>query len=178
MSWLERLKKPGMCPDPHPAKTTKVVSVVSVGSPPARSDGNRSDTPRQEDQGPPRLSLVLDAPEEGGLAGSMQQAGPGGGPDAYCWPASSAMNGAEIVTFMERTARFTDRGMRLPTAEALADRLVLRDREGDDRKTCMECRNMRRNGGCAVAHLAMPIGEMSLALQRCSQFFDAGKTWH
>jgi hypothetical protein len=131
-----------------------------------------------EDQEVPRLRLVLGAPDEDGPAESVQEADPGGDPDAYCWPASSAMNGAEIVTFMERIARFTDRGMRLAAAEVLADRLVLQDREGDDRKTCMECRNMRRNGGCAVAHLALPIGTVPLALQRCGQFLDAGATWH
>jgi len=49
--------------------------------------------------------------------------------DLACWPHSSAMNSVEIGTFMARLARFTNKGMAYDEAEALADKLVLRDRE-------------------------------------------------
>ncbi len=52
-------------------------------------------------------------------------------PDRWCWPHSSAMNGAEIDTFMLREAGFKAKGV--ADAEALADTLVIRDRELDDR---------------------------------------------
>ena len=61
-------------------------------------------------------------------------------PDGWCWPHSDAMNGAEIDTMMRRFELFTRRGMSTADAEALADRLVLRDRKGDARQTCAECR--------------------------------------
>ncbi len=49
-------------------------------------------------------------------------------PDRLCWPHTQAMNTAEIDTFTGRLATFTDRGLTLAEAEALADRLVVRDR--------------------------------------------------
>lgn len=49
-------------------------------------------------------------------------------PDRWCWPHSYAMNTEEIDTFAQRLAAFTSLGMNLNDAEALADRLVIRDR--------------------------------------------------
>ena len=63
-------------------------------------------------------------------------------PDRWCWPHTQAMNTAEIDTFMARLARFTDKGMALEAAEALADRLVARDREADARRVCLECAHL------------------------------------
>lgn len=54
-------------------------------------------------------------------------------PDRWCWPDGLAMNTAEIDTFTARLARFTDKGLTLAVAESLADGLVQRDREMDDR---------------------------------------------
>ncbi len=50
-------------------------------------------------------------------------------PDRYCWPHSSAMNTREIDLYSARLAKFTDMGVPHADAEALADKLVLRDRE-------------------------------------------------
>ena len=49
------------------------------------------------------------------------------------------MNSVEIKTFTARLARFTDKGLSLEDADASADKLVLRDRELDDRRLCLEC---------------------------------------
>ena len=62
------------------------------------------------------------------------------------------MNTAEIDTFTARLARFTDKGLNLHDAEALADKLVQRDRDEDDRRTCLECAHLQGVGrwGCAA----------------------------
>ena len=67
-------------------------------------------------------------------------------PDRWCWPHSEAINGREIDTFTARLARFTDKGLTLADAEQQADRLVIRDREGDDRGLCLECAHLHGAG--------------------------------
>lgn len=59
--------------------------------------------------------------------------------DRWCWPHSSAMNGGEIDTFIRRLSVFAKRGLSLDDRESLADRLVIRDRESDNRRACLEC---------------------------------------
>lgn len=58
--------------------------------------------------------------------------------DRWCWPHSSALTGSEIDTFTARLLHFGALGQG-DAAEVLADRLVLRDREMDDRRLCLEC---------------------------------------
>ena len=61
-------------------------------------------------------------------------------PDRWCWPHNSAINTAEIDAIAERTALFNRRGLAVLDAELLADKLVTRDREPDDRRLlCLEC---------------------------------------
>lgn len=67
-------------------------------------------------------------------------------PNRFCWPHSEAMNAQEIDTFTLRLARFTDKGMPLAQAEKAADRLVIRDRESDDRALCLECTHLKGAG--------------------------------
>jgi hypothetical protein len=69
-------------------------------------------------------------------------------PDGDCWPHSDAMNTTEIDAFTARLCRFTDKGLIVAFAERLADKLVIRDREGDDRRICLECQHL---GGYASA---------------------------
>ena len=49
------------------------------------------------------------------------------------------MNTTEMRTFTARLSCFTDRGLIVPFAESVADKLVIRDREVDDRQLCLEC---------------------------------------
>lgn len=103
-------------------------------------------------------------------------------PDRWCWPHSSAMNTAEIDTFTARLARFTDKGLTLADAEALADGLVQRDREMDDRHLCLECVHLRGGTGrwyCGNAVLAgigphaadaQLTSDLTHQLQRCAGF--------
>ena len=112
---------------------------------------------------------------------------PAADPDRWAWPHSAAMNGAEIDTFTERLARFTDKGLNLDDAEALADKLVRRDRESDDRRVCLECvylaghgagaircTNWQRAGVAVQARDARLSGAQIHRLQRCDGFKEIG----
>lgn len=163
MKWLDRLKKP-KAPDPHATETTETpqgttggVFVGFVAYPPA---------PFQK----------IEASEA-----ANDTTTPATDPDRWCWPHSEAMNGREIDTFTARLARFTDKGLTLADAEQQADRLVIRDREGDDRGLCLECAHLHgagrwRCGNWHRAEVATQLkdahlpGTLVLALQRCPGF--------
>ena len=103
-------------------------------------------------------------------------------PDRHCWPHTDAMNSQEIDTFTARLHRFTDKGMTLTEGEALADKLVTRDRELDDRRLCLECTHLAgyaQTFGCrAWQRAAIAIkardsglpGDLVRTLQRCDAF--------
>ena len=106
-------------------------------------------------------------------------------PDRWAWPHSDAWNTGEIELFNRRAALFARRGAGDVQAEAMADRLVRRDREEDDRHICHECRHLR--GGlpglsCGNGRAAgFPIltgmglaGDFTAMLQRCTGFAAAG----
>ena len=106
--------------------------------------------------------------------------------DRWCWPHSAAMTGAEIDNFTARLARFTDKRLGLDDAEALADKLVTRDRESDDRRLCLECfhlsgqsgktwdcRNWQRAGLAIRARDAQLSAVLVFQLQRCDGFMEA-----
>jgi hypothetical protein len=60
-------------------------------------------------------------------------------PDRWSWPHSPAATTSEVQTMAARLALFAARGLSLADAERLADKLLLRDREGDHRGACAEC---------------------------------------
>lgn len=64
-----------------------------------------------------------------------------------------------------RTELFQRHGWPLERAEAWADRLVERDTERDDRRLCVECRNLLHDWRCAQGGTV--VAEQ---LQRCDQF--------
>ena len=76
--------------------------------------------------------------------------------DAHCWPHSNAMNTAEINRMALRIGMFQRRGLELLQAEALADRCMLRDRDIDARRACIECKNFQSGGTCVAKQVAMP----------------------
>lgn len=152
MSWLARLKK--MDPSSvarHPASNADaLVNLDTPSMAPAAND----------------LAQVLVPVTE------RQE------PDRWAWPHSQAMTGREIETMVERTSFFNRRGLPALEAELLADRLVTRDRDGDDRRLCVECLNMSGRSGafrCAQWELAglgqagIPAG-LAVQLQRCDGF--------
>jgi hypothetical protein len=92
-------------------------------------------------------------------------------PDRWCWPQSSALNSTEIDLFLSRLARFTEKGASYDVAERMAEKLVIRDREGDDRRLCLECSHLQGSWRCGN-HVRAGVGrdlpfELVLMLQRC-----------
>lgn len=81
---------------------------------------------------------------------------------------------SEIASFTAREARFTRHGR--PDAEHLAERLKLRDREGDDRRLCLECTWLGDRGRCMAAAAGRIRGadrrleSVQTILQRCEAF--------
>jgi hypothetical protein len=105
--------------------------------------------------------------------------------DRHCWPNSTAMNGAELATFTARLARFSTKGVTHADAESLADRLVQRDRDSDDRRLCLECRHLSGYGasswrcrnwqaaGVAIRSRDTQLpADLVLQLQRCDGFYE------
>ena len=84
---------------------------------------------------------------------------------------------ADIARFVDRRARLMCWGWVEPAAEALAERLVKRDREHDGRVSCTECKHYRsgRCGNHAAALLHSPeLGrDLAATLQRCPGFQPA-----
>ncbi|WP_423459490.1 hypothetical protein [Ottowia sp. VDI28] len=97
--------------------------------------------------------------------------------DRYCWPfdpsMDAAMNRTEQAVLQARIILFTRQDIGEELAEALADKLVRRDREGDDRRLCLECVHLssKRCGIYTRAELKSPeVGGVLQMLQRCPAF--------
>lgn len=97
--------------------------------------------------------------------------------DRWTWPHGSAMNGQELDSLMARQDLFRQRVASAQDAERLADGLVNRDRSGDDRRLCLECRHLRgagpwRCGNWQAAEVARDglARDLVLMLQRCGGF--------
>ena len=159
MNWLARLKKIDIAPGMDATETTKRVSVVFVAPDMAPMQKAGSDLPAANDPTPD--------------------------PDRWAWPHSQAMTGREIDTFTARLAGVTDKGLSLEDAEALADKLVTRDRESDDRRLCLECVHLTGHSAGAMrctnwqrAGVAMRAKDAQLSaalvcqLQRCDGFTE------
>lgn len=96
-------------------------------------------------------------------------------PDRFCWPHSKAMNTLEIDTFMSMVVRFTDKGVTMGEAQRMADRLVIRDRDSDDRRSCLECVHLQGTRRCSNWHAAGVAREglaysLVTMLQRCGGY--------
>ena len=93
-------------------------------------------------------------------------------------PSKPAMTLAQADTYAGRLALFTDRGLSLEEGALLANRLLARDLELEDRVVCLECAHLHR-GHCGnyrragVAFRArdaqLPVDFLRL-LQRCDGF--------
>ncbi|HEX5687374.1 MAG TPA: hypothetical protein VFY73_25440 [Ideonella sp.] len=87
---------------------------------------------------------------------------------------------ATCARFVARVTLFLRRGLTASDADDLAERLVLRDREGDDRRMCLECSNLTEQGRCLAAwRRALPGADRRLEpvqtiLQRCECFHQKG----
>lgn len=82
----------------------------------------------------------------------------------------------EIQTFIARVERFTRRGQIETKAEHLAEVLLVRDRDDDDRRMCLECAGLGERGRCLPARRgAIPgagrvVEPVTTILQRCEGF--------
>ncbi len=74
----------------------------------------------------------------------------------------------EAARAKERLQRFISKGVGFEVAQGIARRLVTRDREQDDRRSCAECKH-QEYGRCTVGHSA--IGGFRITeLFRCKRF--------
>lgn len=71
-------------------------------------------------------------------------------PDRHSWPHTEAANTAEMSAMSTRLATFARIGLPVDQAEKLADKLLIRDREGDDRHACLECGHLSGRWRCAA----------------------------
>lgn len=85
-----------------------------------------------------------------------------------------AWTDADMANFLERHARLIRWGWSEPDAEKQAEKLVMRDRETDDRVSCIDCRHYRpghcgnhRHAGIGTTGLGRGLAEL---LQRCPGF--------
>jgi len=100
------------------------------------------------------------------------------GPDAYCWPHSSALNTAELSRMAERLRLFAQRSVSGEAAERLADRLVIRDRQRESAHVCIECSllsgSVRRGWRCGNHRGASICRDLAddfvTTFQRCPAF--------
>lgn len=91
---------------------------------------------------------------------------------APCW------DDAEIAIFSARVRVLIRRGIGADDADDLAERLTLRDREGDERVLCAaECAN-HRVGNCTrhrTAGVGRELGSIATTLNRCPAFTSVEK---
>lgn len=96
--------------------------------------------------------------------------------DRWCWPHSDAMSAAELQALALRTERFIRLCIGGGEATLLAGRLVTRDRDGDDRRLCLECSSLGDGGRCIAAANGRLAGAdrrlepVTTMLQRCPAF--------
>ena len=97
--------------------------------------------------------------------------------DRWCWPHFDGMNSDEIHRTMSRVELLMSQSANPIEAEAIADKFLLRDREGDDRRCCLECANLvvgrcRTWREAGIGAPTLPLGLIRL-LQRCDAFVSA-----
>lgn len=115
--------------------------------------------PRPEDcQRKDELVAVLSVPRQG----TSHEPSPIAAGDWYSrgW----VWNEIETQTFLVRHNQFLGLGLPDALAEELADKLVARDRDGDDRRLCVECRHCRPGPRCIKQFAVLDV------LQRCDFF--------
>lgn len=125
------------------------------------------------------LSVLAVAPERGACefqAVPMAASKPTESPAALDL-AAVAWTDSDIARFLDRRARLLRWGWAADDAEKLADRMVRRDREHDERVSCTDCRHYRP-GRCdnhERALLSSPeLGrDFATQLQRCAGYSDS-----
>jgi hypothetical protein len=162
--------------NPYSPPTVATVATVAVAKAPDRAVNDPANTERDAPE-----NLIKPDIAAAYIAPALD-------PDRWCWPHSEAMRGAEIDAFTARLHHFTLRGLVESDAEKLADKLVTRDRESDDRRLCLECvhlaghagtwgcRNWQRAGVANKSRDARLPAELVSTLQRCDGFNNQMQT--
>ena len=169
MNWLARLKKTQILPQTDATNATKPGFVGFVASIPGPIQKTECFSAAAND--PAQVVVLVDNPPVASQTPVLQD------PDRWCWPHSQAMTGHEIDTMVLRTSLFNRRGLSALDAELLADKLVTRDRDTDNRYLCLECQHLSRAGAgrCAqwqrdgLGQPGLPAG-LHRVLQRCNGF--------
>ncbi len=82
-------------------------------------------------------------------------------------------SGSEIEAFNRRVVQFQNQGIDLPKAEAIAETLLVRDRDTDDRRMCVECLSLAKFN-CTTPKAAglttRDVRPIRFMLQRCDGF--------
>ena len=94
---------------------------------------------------------------------------------------AGAWDEGETGRFVARVSLFLRRGVGAEDADDLAERLVLRDRDGDDQRACVECRNLAGHVSTGLRCLAARAAGVGSGLptvlvmqqQRCPGFGGA-----
>ncbi|MDR2991185.1 MAG: hypothetical protein LBU72_04530 [Burkholderiaceae bacterium] len=99
------------------------------------------------------------------------------GSDFKSSPWDAPMSPGEVEAFTARVLLFMRRGLTASRAEALADKLKRREREGDDRRACIECQRLSAHRTCTAWRQAGLTGNrvdpLFAELQRCPAFAPA-----
>lgn len=117
----------------------------------------------------------------GKLLACVYRCDPPGGKQYRPWDVASRTMRMPDPRPLYNLERFTKKGLNYDDAERLADKLVLRDREVDDRRLCLECSHLHgagrwRCGNWHRAGVAIQLKDahiprdLVLALQRCPGF--------
>lgn len=82
---------------------------------------------------------------------------------------------AEIQRHTKRQALFVRRGQSPADAYGLAEKALMRDADWDDRRMCIECAHLQKDGACFAARQGWLPGPRHLTpektiLQRCHRF--------
>lgn len=150
MRWLDRVRKVATPPTFDPTKPTKGASVGFVGTSPATF---------------PEMEGVND-PEFSGDPGAHDAAEMAGARHPFARASRIGDRHQALVML------FHSRGLRNDEAEALARDVVRRARDFDDRRLCLECRNLR-GSKCAVPNVAgagVFVAPLLRMPQRCAGF--------
>jgi hypothetical protein len=89
---------------------------------------------------------------------------------------AGAWDDDELSAFTARVLVLQRRGIEAGDADNLAERLTLRDRDGDDRRMCVECSHLGDGGRCLAAAAGRVHGAdrrmepVPTILQRCEAF--------
>ena len=89
---------------------------------------------------------------------------------------AGAWDDDELSAFTTRVLMLQRRSIEADDADNLAERLTLRDRDGDDRRMCVECSHLGDGGRCLAAAAGRVHGAdrrmepVPTVLQRCEAF--------